>query len=73
MDLYEVSILDRTKSPAYEGTLITARDEDKPLNVGETMIADFVITEETETRETVEDKKIDYTEYDNIISELKGA
>lgn len=73
MDLYEVSILDRTKSPAYEGTLITARDEDKPLNVGETMIADFAITEETETRETVEDKKIDYTEYDNIISEMKGA
>ena len=28
LDLAEVSILDRTKSPAYEGTLITARTED---------------------------------------------
>lgn len=27
LDLYEVSILDRTKSPAYEGTLVTARSE----------------------------------------------
>lgn len=27
LDLYEVSILDRTKSPAYEGTLITSRAE----------------------------------------------
>jgi len=27
LDLFEVSILDRTKSPAYDGTLITARSE----------------------------------------------
>lgn len=27
LDLFEVSILDRTKSPAYEGTLVTAREE----------------------------------------------
>lgn len=27
MDLFEVSLLDRRKSPAYEGTLVTARSE----------------------------------------------
>ena len=73
MDLYEVSILDRSKSPAYEGTLIAARSDDKVLNVGETMLADFEITE---TREgTVEDtkKEIDYSEYENIITEMKGV
>lgn len=32
MDLYEVSILDRTKSPAYEGTLITARAETNEIH-----------------------------------------
>jgi HK97 family phage prohead protease len=28
LDLYEVSILDKAKTPAYDGTLITARSED---------------------------------------------
>lgn len=72
MDLYEVSILDRTKSPAYEGTLIAARDDDKPLNVGETMFAEFEITE-TREEKPVEDKEIDYSEYDKMIAEMKGA
>ena len=74
MDLYEVSILDRSKSPAYEGTLIAARDDEKPYNVGETMIADFEITETTETREEpAEEKTIDYSIYENMIAEMKGV
>ena len=32
LDLFEVSILDRTKSPAYEGTLVTARSENNELH-----------------------------------------
>ena len=32
LDLYEVSILDRSKSPAYEGTLITARAETNEIH-----------------------------------------
>ena len=32
LDLYEVSILDRTKSPAYEGTLITSRAETNEIH-----------------------------------------
>ena len=32
LDLYEVSILDRSKSPAHEGTLITARAETNEIH-----------------------------------------
>lgn len=32
LDLYEVSILDRTKIPAYDGTLITARSETNEIH-----------------------------------------
>lgn len=32
LDLYEVSILDRTKTPAYDGTLITARAETNEIH-----------------------------------------
>lgn len=33
LNLYEVSILDRTKTPAYDGTLIMARDNSIQLNI----------------------------------------
>lgn len=50
LDLYEVSILDRSKVPAYDGTLIQARDAlgcAVRLNTGETMTDDNPeITEE---------------------------
>ena len=74
MDLREVSILDRSKSPAYEGTLIQTRDDAEPYCIGETMITEIVTTE-TETRENnpVEDnKKIDYSKYEKMIAEMKG-
>lgn len=32
LDLYEVSILDRTKTPAYDGTLITSREETNEIH-----------------------------------------
>lgn len=35
LDLYEVSILDRTKTPAYEGTLLSVRSDDNVLYFGE--------------------------------------
>ncbi len=106
LDLYEVSILDRRKSPAYEGTLISARD-DKEIFVGDEFIDDIEIREEKveepkaeETKEepkveqpqveepkeqgepkqqevveninNTTEKSIDYSEYENIIMEMKG-
>lgn len=58
LDLYEVSILDRSKVPAYDGTLIQARDADcgtVHLNTGEAMTDDKPeITEEKPDEKPVE-------------------
>lgn len=91
LDLYEVSILDRSKVPAYDGTLIQARDaqgDTVHLNTGEVMTDDKPeVTEEKPTekpddktkeepqekRDIPEEKdsKIDYSEWENLIAELK--
>lgn len=55
LDLYEVSILDRTKSPAYEGTLITARAETNEIHFrGAEFIDDVDISVEKENNSTIE-------------------
>ncbi len=107
LDLYEVSILDRTKSPAYEGTLITARSETNEIHFrGDDFIDEVNVSVEEEKPVTVETDKdkpqeetkdnneiqeennlrleqqdvvenkvnqeIDYTQYENIIKEMKG-
>ena len=47
LDLVEVSILDKRKKPAYEGTLITARAEEEVLHFrGEDFIDDVEVKEE---------------------------
>lgn len=44
LDLYEVSILDRSKTPAYDGTLIMARDDNsKEINVRNELIDDDLL------------------------------
>lgn len=48
LNLEEVSILDRTKTPAYDGTLIMARDDDGELHFrGENFIDKVSIRNET--------------------------
>lgn len=42
LDLYEVSILDRSKVPAYDGTLVMTRDvdgESQSINLGEPLVS----------------------------------
>lgn len=47
LDLAEVSILDKRKSPAYEGTLITARAEEEALHFrGEDFIDEVEVKED---------------------------
>lgn len=79
MDLHEVSILNRKKSPAYDGTLIMARADDVHF-FGESFI-DEIEVENLETRDEQQpqqdehpeaDKTIDYSEYESMISEMKG-
>lgn len=87
LDLYEVSILDRSKVPAYDGTLIQARDQhgaDVAINAGEALTDDPEVVEATEgvdkTKDATVEKRdeseekpstIDYGKWENLIAELK--
>lgn len=85
MDLMEVSILDRTKSPAYDGTLIMARSEDDVQLYGEAFLDEVEIREEKPEQRDQDkqvpkqdehpeaDKTIDYSKFEAMISEMKGA
>lgn len=96
LDLFEVSILDRSKTPAYEGTLILAREEDQSVQfMGEAFLDDVQIREEKTEAETTEkqeekqedvpaltegpkqqevvEKTINYSQYEDMIKEMKGA
>lgn len=66
MDLFEVSLLDRRKSPAYEGTLVTARSEGEETLYhyrGEDFIDDVDLLEDEDTpEEELQDLKEDLLE-----------
>lgn len=73
MNLYEVSILNRKKNPAYDGTLIMARDDSVQFN-SEPFIDDVEVIEERseeQTEEQAEEKEIDYSKWEEMISEMK--
>lgn len=64
LDLYEVSILDRTKLPAYEGTLINTRSEKQERYLkGEDFIDEVTLTiipqETQEVRSTPKEETIE--------------
>lgn len=73
LDLAEVSILDRTKSPAYDGTLIMARDDTEELHFrGEDFIDEVSIREENaQNNENIvqNEKELDNEMKDNEIKE----
>lgn len=84
LDLEEVSILDRSKVPAYDGTLIMARDKDSEdsMFVSESFDSDSagvdVSHETAEKRDAKNDdvsreteQQIDYSKYEAIIAEMK--
>lgn len=82
MDLKEVSILNRAKTPAYDGTLIMARSEDEVDYIGEPLIDEIeTVDESIRTEEQpqqdehpeADNKPIDYSTYEAMISEMKGA
>lgn len=68
LDLAEVSILDKRKSPAYEGTLISARSEDDTMHFrGE----DFI--DEVEVKEDQLEGTEDAKSVENASSEKEDA
>ena len=72
LDLYEVSLIDRSKIPAYDGTLVAVRtaDESKALNISDVIEVNTRVAEEK--KEEPKPKEVDYTEYKNMVSEMKG-
>lgn len=84
LDLDEVSILDNTKNPAYDGTLIMARDDSGEMQFRSEPFIDEVTISEMETVEEVREEpqetqpkqqevveEIDYSKYRKIIAEMK--
>ena len=78
LDLYEVSVLDREKIPAYEGNLITARSDEKIQYRSEPLLVRLDIKNTVSTTRAETDHlpdpiidKIDYSKYENLIRDLK--
>lgn len=86
LDLEEVSILDRTRTPAYKGTLIMARDDKQVLLGDERVLENVDITDTTPQQETppqerqeeqepkqqeIVENKIDYSKAEEIIKEIR--
>ena len=75
MDLREVSILDRTKAPAYDGTLIMARSEGDTQFFGEAFLDEVEVREENQPQleeHPEANRPIDYSLYEAMILEMKG-
>ena len=78
LDLYEVSLINRAKVPAYDGTLVAVRsaDDSQALNVGDYTESDLKIRveEKPDNNDNHADDNgaLDYTKYHTIIEEMKG-
>ena len=74
LDLAEVSLINRRKVPAYDGTLVNVRtaDDTQSLNVSDLMEYEATVIEEERAEKKPEEKPIDYTMFKNMISEMKG-
>ena len=79
LDLEEVSLLDRTKTPAYDGTLVAVRADEVETYFGETFTDELTIreleepkAEEVQTQVEEPVKQIDYSELDKLIADMKS-
>lgn len=65
LNLYEVSLLDRTKTPAYDGTLVSVRADEGILHGS-------MLETDVEIRDEPEEKPLDYSEAEKLLKEIKG-
>lgn len=75
LDLVEVSLLDRTKTPAYDGTLVCVRADENPIMYGEATEDDVNIRSEEEIPqekpvEIIKDKNLD--KYKQLVEDMKN-
>ena len=79
LDLYEVSLIDRSRVPAYDGTLVAVRsaDDNELVNIADVTESEIKIRVEEQPTEKdnhadENNGAVDYTEYHKIIEEMKG-
>ena len=74
LDLYEVSLINREKIPAYDGTLVAVRSkDDNAMNISEVIESELSVrVEEEKTEPNEEEASIDYTKYHKLIDDMKG-
>lgn len=79
LNLYEVSLINRSRIPAYDGTLVAVRsaDDSESVNIANVTESDIKIRvdEEQPAKEdnhAADNGAVDYTEYHKIIEEMKG-
>lgn len=79
LDLYEVSLINRSKVPAYDGTLVAVRTADeKSLNISDIIESELNLRVEeeqpTNNDNHADENKgaVDYTKYKEIIADMKG-
>lgn len=77
LDLYEVSLINREKIPAYDGTLVAVRtaDDSTSVNIADVVESDINLRiEELKEDNPAEEKRaVDYTKYKKMIAEAKGV
>lgn len=80
LNLYEVSLIDRSRVPAYDGTLVAVRsaDDSERVNIADVTESEINLRVEeeqpTNNDNHADENKgaVDYTEYHKIIDEMKG-
>lgn len=79
LNLYEVSLINRSRVPAYDGTLVAVRsaDDSESVNIADVTESDIKIRVDeeqpaNEDNHAAENGAIDYTKYYSIIDEMKG-
>lgn len=77
MDLREVSILDNTRNPAYDGTSVAVRDDEETIFQGEALLTEVCVRDDSDQqRENPADGNkttpIDYSKWEAMIKEMKG-
>lgn len=71
LDLFEVTIVDNTRAPAYIATSIEMRDDKEVLN--ENRLTEFKAITVDESKKEEERTEIDYSKYETEIENLKKS
>ena len=78
LDLVEVSLLDRTKTPAYDGTLVCVRADENPIMYGEATEDEIKIRSEETKKELTQENPVEnkqdshYEDYKKILDDMKA-